>query len=208
MLGGVLSGADDHYEALDVASDASTAEIHTAWRFRLVAFHPDRFRDPDQRQRAEELTKRANAAWQVLGDPTARRRYDRIRAGDGARPAPPRPTLREIPCPSCASRMTVADAGGEVVEVRCVACGESFPAMIGARCIGRPRLDKRTFGLRYLALFAGPRGERHSVSFRRLPPELALSEGELFTIVFHPRRGHPVYAIVHGEALDVGWRVR
>jgi hypothetical protein len=28
------------------------------------------------------------------------------------------------------------------------------------------------------------------------------------SVVFHPRRARPVYVIVHGEDLDVGWRVR
>jgi hypothetical protein len=45
------------------------------------------------------------------------------------------------------------------------------------------------------------------VSFRRLPKELALSEGETMSVVFHPRRARPAYAIVHGDDLDVGWRV-
>jgi hypothetical protein len=80
--------------------------------------------------------------------------------------------------------------------------------MIGARCVGRPRLEKRWLGLRYEAVFADAEGDLSGVSFRKLPPELALSEGELFSIVFHPRRARPVYAIVHGGTVDLGWRVR
>jgi curved DNA-binding protein CbpA len=209
MLPTRVSEGDDHYRTLDVAPAATTSEIHAAWRFMLVAFHPDRFRDPAQRRRAEEITKRANAAWQVLGDPDRRRRYDRgLRDGAGpAAPARP-PIQRELPCPSCATRSRVPDAGGRVVHIACPACRESFPAMIGARVIGRPRLDKGWLGLRYEAVFAGADGERRTVSFRRLPQELALSEGETMSIVFHPRRARPVYAIVHGGDLDVGWRVR
>lgn len=79
--------------------------------------------------------------------------------------------------------------------------------MIGARCVGRPILEKRWLGLRYSAIFADHDGTRTSVSFRHLPKELALSEGETMSVVFHPRRARPVYAIVHGEDLDVGWRV-
>jgi curved DNA-binding protein CbpA len=197
--------ADDHYAALDVAPDASAQEIRAAWRFALAAFHPDRFRDPTQRERAQEITKRANAAWQELGDPARRRRYDMRRAAPAAAHAPPR--MRELPCPSCATRCRVADAGGRVVQLVCPACGESFHAMIGGRCVGRPRLDRGWLGLRYRAVFAGDDGERREVAFRRLPPELALSEGELFSIVFHPRRARPVYAIVHGSTVDLGWRV-
>jgi curved DNA-binding protein CbpA len=204
-----VSEGDDHYRALDVAPDASDQEIHDAWRFLLVAFHPDRFRDPEQRRRAEEITKRANAAWQALGDPGGRRRYDRGRRdGAGSRRAPAPPASRELPCPSCATRSRVPDAGGRVVRIACPACREVFPAMIGARCVGRPRLEKRWLGLRYEALFADEEGATSAVSFRRLPPELALSEGEIISVVFHPRRARPVYAIVHGAALDLGWRVR
>jgi curved DNA-binding protein CbpA len=198
--------ADDHYAALDVAPEATTEEIREAWRFALTAFHPDRFRDPVQRERAQEITKRANAAWQELGDPARRHRYDLRRATPAAPPASRR--MRELPCPSCATRCRVADAGGRVVQLLCPACGESFPAMIGARCVGRPRLDRGWLGLRYRALFAGEDGARREVSFRHLPQELALSEGELFSIVFHPRRARPVYAIVHGGMVDLGWRVR
>ncbi len=203
-----MSDGDDHYRALDVAPRATTAEIHAAWRFLLVAFHPDRFRDPEQRRRAEEITKRANAAWQVLGDPEGRRRYDRTRRDGRPEPAAPAPVMRELPCPSCATRSRVPDAGGRVVHMACPACRESFPAMIGARCVGRPRLLKGWLGLRYEAVFAAADLTRSTVSFRRLPQELSLSEGEVMSVVFHPRRARPVYAIVHGEDLDVGWRVR
>jgi len=209
MLPTGVSEGDDHYRALQVAPRATTQEIHAAWRFLLVAFHPDRFRDPAQRRRAEEITKAANAAWQVLGDPDQRRRYDRARRDGGpAAAAVARPPARELPCPSCATRSRVPDAGGRVVRIACPACRESFSAMIGARCVGRPRLQKGWLGLRYEAVFAASDGSRTAVSFRRLPQELALSEGETMSVVFHPRRARPVYAIVHGDDLDVGWRVR
>jgi curved DNA-binding protein len=199
---------DDHYQALGLAPDASAEEIRAAWRFLLVAFHPDRFRDETQRARAQEVTKRVNAAWQELGDPARRRRYDLRRSTPSrtSAPAPP-PPVRELPCPSCATRCRVPDAGGAVVHLACPACQETFPAMIGARCIGRPRLERRRLGLRYEAVFADAQGQQSTVSFRRLPQELALSEGELFSIVFHPRRSRPIYAIVHGTGVDLGWRV-
>ncbi|WP_217912801.1 J domain-containing protein [Miltoncostaea marina] len=207
-----MSEPDDHYAALDVAPDAGAREIRDAWRFRIAAFHPDRFRDAAQRERAQEITKRVNAAWHVLGDPARRSRYDarrtrRARARTEPAGPPPRPR-RELPCPTCASRCRVDDAGGAVVELACPACGARFPAMIGAYCLGRPRLQRRWLGLRYEAVFADAAGGRRSVSFRSLPPELALSEGELFSVVFDARTGRPAYAIVHGTGLDMAWRVR
>ena len=205
MLTPRVSADDDHYRALDVAHDAGADEIRAAWRLMLVAYHPDRFRDPEQRRRAEEITKRANAAWQTLGDEEKRRRYDRTH-GEQA-PAPVATRERELPCPSCATRCRTPDAGGRTVHLHCPACGESFPAMIGARFLGRPQLQKRWLGLYYEGLFRDEDGDVRSVSFRRLPQELALSDGELVSIVFHPRRARPVYAITHGTALDMGWRV-
>lgn len=208
MLRGHVSDADDHYDDLDLPADATPEEVREAWRFLLAAFHPDRFRDPAQRERAEEITKRVNAAWQVLGDPALRRRYD-LRRGAAAEAvaADPPPRMRELPCPTCATRTAVEDAGGRLVQLACPACGERFPAMIGARCVGRPRLEKRWMGLRYEAVFADEDGALSTVAFRRLPQELALPEGELFSVVFDPRRPRPIYAVVHGDTLDLGWRV-
>lgn len=207
MLMDQVSDDHDHYEALDLTPDASADDVREAWRFRLAAFHPDRFRDPVQRSRAEEITKRVNAAWQVLGDSEMRRRYDLRRdAATAEAPAAVVP-VRELPCPTCASRCTVPDAGGRLTRLACPACGEVFPAIIGARCVQRPRLEKRWLGLRYEAVFADETGERRTVEFRRLPQELALSEGELFSIVFHPRRARPIYAVVHGQTLSLGWSV-
>ncbi len=209
-----MSASTDHYAALDVAPDAPADEIRAAWRLRLVAFHPDRFRDDDQRRRAEELSQRANAAWQVLGDPAKRARYDRMRsAGDGhvvhrRAPAPPAPTIRRLPCPSCATRCKVEDAHGGVVAIKCSGCGGTFSAMVGGRCLGRARLQRRWLGLRYEMLVRAADGDIEAISFRRLPPELAMAEGELLSVVFHPRSGRPVYAIVHDEGVDLGWRVR
>ena len=145
MLTRRVSADDDHYRALDVAHDAGTEEIRAAWRLLLVAYHPDRFRDPEQRRRAEEITERANAAWQTLGDPERRRRVDRIH-DHAPVPSAPAPRDRELPCPSCATRCRTPDAGGRTVHLVCPACGESFPAMIGARFLGRPRLQSAGWG--------------------------------------------------------------
>ena len=205
-----MSAPVDHYAALDVPPDASPEEIRAAWRLRVIAFHPDRFRDEDQRRRAEELSQRANAAWLVLGDPVQRARYDRTRnsARTPPRPAAPAPARRRVPCPACAARCEADDSGGVVVALACGACGQGFSAMLGARCIDRPRLQRRWMGLRYQMVVLTGDGELDTVSFRRLPPELALADGQLLSIVFHPTSGRPVYAVAHDEGIDLGWRVR
>lgn len=205
-----MTASADHYAALDVAPDATPDEIRAAWRLRVVAFHPDRFRDDDQRRRAEELSQRANAAWQVLGDPVTRSRYDRLRRAGTTTvaAAAPAPAMRRIPCPSCAARCETPDAGGLVVGLTCPACSVKFSALVGGRCLGRAHLERRWMGLRYEMLLRAADGAVESVMFRKLPPELAISEGELLSVVFHPNTGRPVYAIAHDEGLDLGWRVR
>ena len=92
-----MAADDDHYAALGLEPGAGREEVREAWRFLLAAFHPDRFRDPGQRGRAEEITKRVNAAWQVLGDADARRRYDRRRGASSPAPPAPRASPRRTP---------------------------------------------------------------------------------------------------------------
>jgi hypothetical protein len=202
---------DDHYGTLEVSPEAPIDEIHEAWRFKLLAYHPDRFRDADQRERAEEITKRVNAAWQVLGDPRARARYDRTRSaralGSSARMGSRNGHRPALPCPSCATLAPVPGGTQMMVDLRCPGCGERFRAMVNGRCLVRPWLERRWLGLKYAAVFGSEAGERQAISFRRLPKELALSEGELFSLVFHPRRGNPVYAVIHGERMDMAWKV-
>ena len=203
-----MTGPDDHYATLGVDLNATTDELREAWRFTLQAYHPDKFRDEAQRGRAEEITKRANAAWEVLGDETARRRYDHLRASrepDLAGSAPPK---RSIPCPSCATPSQITDQQGETVELVCPACRVSFPAMVGAICVLRPTLERGGWlRLNYVVGFRTRRGAESVIRFRSFPKELALSQGERFSVVFDPGRGRPVYAVNHAPDVDLAWKV-
>lgn len=76
----------DHYAALGVPAHSSQADIRAAYLRVMRASHPDHVRhDPAAAERA----RRANAAYEVLGDAASRAAYDRLRhRGAGGRHAP------------------------------------------------------------------------------------------------------------------------
>ncbi|MDQ6617746.1 MAG: J domain-containing protein [Actinomycetota bacterium] len=63
---------DSLYEALGAIPGDSQAELQRRYRQRARELHPDVNQDPG----AQEAMLRLNQAWEVLGDPNARRRYD------------------------------------------------------------------------------------------------------------------------------------
>lgn len=64
----------DPYQILGVAKTASEAEIKKAFRKRAKDLHPDRNRDdPKAQDRFSEL----NSAYEILGDETKRKQFDR-----------------------------------------------------------------------------------------------------------------------------------
>ncbi len=69
MTGG---GQVDHYAVLGVPRDASAPDIRRAYRHVARRHHPDLNRDP----RGPERFAAAARAYEVLGDPAARARYD------------------------------------------------------------------------------------------------------------------------------------
>jgi curved DNA-binding protein len=64
--------AEDFYQILGVARDASQDEIQRAYRKLARAYHPDVNPDPG----AEDRFKDISEAYDVLSDPQTRRRYD------------------------------------------------------------------------------------------------------------------------------------
>jgi curved DNA-binding protein len=65
----------DYYKTLGVNQSASQDEIKSAYRKLAMQYHPDRNQgDPT----AEDKFKEINEAYQVLSDPEARTKYDRL----------------------------------------------------------------------------------------------------------------------------------
>ena len=67
----------DYYKLLGVDRNASESDIKRAYRKLALQFHPDK--NPGD-SRAEEHFKEINEAYEVLGDPTKRARYDQLGA--------------------------------------------------------------------------------------------------------------------------------
>jgi molecular chaperone DnaJ len=68
----------NYYAVLGVTLQASQEDIKKAYRQLALQFHPDRNRGDRQ---AEHKIREVNAAYEVLGDPEARKTYDRLRLG-------------------------------------------------------------------------------------------------------------------------------
>src|SRR5947208_12416285 len=79
----------DYYEVLGVSRTASEAEIKKAFRKLAREHHPDVAKNKKQ---AEEKFKELNEAYEVLGDPEKRKKYDELgrnwRAGSECRTPP------------------------------------------------------------------------------------------------------------------------
>jgi len=68
----------DYYDVLGVARDATQDQIRKAFRKLARKYHPDTAED---KSAAEEKFKEINEAYEVLGDPEKRKKYDNLGRG-------------------------------------------------------------------------------------------------------------------------------
>jgi len=70
---------NDYYQILQVQPQASSEEIHRAYRALAMQYHPDR----NPTAEASATMTAINEAYSVLADPSLRRSYDQERGGGG-----------------------------------------------------------------------------------------------------------------------------
>src|SRR5664279_1189286 len=79
----------DYYAILGVSRGASAEDIKKAFRKLARQYHPDKARD---KKAGEEKFKEINEAYEVLGDPQNRKKYDQLgtrwKEGTGFEPPP------------------------------------------------------------------------------------------------------------------------
>lgn len=76
----------DYYKTLGVAREASQDDIRKAFRKLAREFHPDVAKD---KAKAEDRFKEVNEAYEVLGDPAKRKKYDTLGANWNQAQPPP-----------------------------------------------------------------------------------------------------------------------
>jgi curved DNA-binding protein CbpA len=108
----------DPYKVLQVDREAEDEVIQAAYRRLARKYHPDLAETPEAAERMSAI----NAAWELIGDPVARRAYDESQsrgtakpAAQGAAPAasPPRPTS---PAPGASAARPAPPPPPEVVS--------------------------------------------------------------------------------------------
>ena len=76
-----MTASPDHYKTLQVDSEAEDEVIQAAYRRLARKYHPDLADSPEAAARMSAI----NAAWELIGDPQARRAFDTKRAYATAR---------------------------------------------------------------------------------------------------------------------------
>ena len=74
----IVAAKDEFYKTLGVSKTAKDAEIKKAYRKLAKKWHPDRFRDEKEKEKAERKFMKIAEAYETLTDPEKRRMYDQV----------------------------------------------------------------------------------------------------------------------------------
>src|SRR5947208_10787737 len=132
----------DYYETLGVPKTATEDEIRSSFRKLARKYHPDVAKD---KKAAEEKFKEINEAYEVLGDPEQRKKYDQLGA-DWNRPGgfqPPPEGQRQGQQPGGGFYQWGGDGGGVQFEFDGTGFSDFFEAFFGG---GRGRSAFGGFG--------------------------------------------------------------
>src|SRR5204863_9194200 len=141
----------DYYETLGVPKTATEDEIRSAFRKLARKYHPDVAKD---KKAAEEKFKEINEAYEVLGDPEKRKKYDQLGA-DWNRPGgfqPPPGWQRQGRQPGGGFYQWGGDSGGVQFEFDGTGFSDFFEAFFGG---GRGRSAFGGFGGRQATVERG-----------------------------------------------------
>jgi len=68
----------NYYEIMGISHKANPEEIKHRFHFLAQAYHPDKFKEQDQKKEAEDEFKRIGEAYEVLINSSKRAQYDRL----------------------------------------------------------------------------------------------------------------------------------
>ncbi|MCL4179189.1 MAG: J domain-containing protein [Verrucomicrobia bacterium] len=120
----------DYYQALGVAPNASDDEIRKAFRKLARKYHPDVAKD---KRGAEEKFKQINEAYEVLGDPAKRKKYDTLGSQwrDGSQFHP-----HHDPAPGAWHKTQQGDPAGFEFQFDGTGFSDFFEQFFGSRAAG------------------------------------------------------------------------
>uniref|UniRef100_A0A7C4XLI1 J domain-containing protein n=1 Tax=candidate division WOR-3 bacterium TaxID=2052148 RepID=A0A7C4XLI1_UNCW3 len=68
---------ENYYFLLGIYPGASNEEIRKAYLRKIKELHPDRFNDPDEKEKATREFALINEAYRILSDPNKRQEFEK-----------------------------------------------------------------------------------------------------------------------------------
>ena len=134
----------DVYEVLGVRDDASAEELRRAYQQLALQHHPDRARNGSAGTDSNEEFQRIQTAWELIRDPTERRRYDAERRSKALYDASIVYRTDEV---DLGEMDYTEDDAGEGVWKHACRCGETFVITEQQLCAGIDTISCRSCSL-------------------------------------------------------------